>query len=73
MTAVSQNGDALKYAWEAPRHDREIATSLDGQDRPHLKGGNGKGGIRICLPVHCLSARSDRQPYCHTNATSSPY
>ena len=36
------------------------------------KRGNGKGGIRICLPVHCLSARSDRQPYCHTNATSSP-
>ena len=34
--------------------------------------GNGKGDIRICLPVHCLSARSDRQPYCHTNATSSP-
>ena len=39
----------------------------------HIKrGGNGKGGIRICLPVHCLSAWSDRQPYCHTNATSSP-
>ena len=35
------------------------------------KGGNGKGGIRSCLPVHCLSAPSDRQPYCHTNATSS--
>ena len=31
-----------------------------------------KGGIHICLPVHCLSARSVRQPYCHTNATSSP-
>ena len=28
-----------------------------------------EGGIRICLPVHCLSARPDRQPYCHTNAT----
>ena len=26
-------------------------------------------GTRICLPVHCLSAWSDRQPYCHTNAT----
>ena len=25
------------------------------------KGGIGKGGIRMCLPVHCLSARSDRQ------------
>ena len=36
----------------------------------HLKGG-GRGGIRMCLPVHCLSARSDRQPYCHINATSS--
>ena len=22
------------------------------------KGGSGKGGIRICLPVHCLSART---------------
>ena len=40
--------------------------------RAHLRGGNGKGGIRICLPVHCLSAPSDRQPYCHRNATSSP-
>ena len=30
-----------------------------------LKGGNGKGGIRIYLPVHCLSARSDRQPDSH--------
>ena len=29
-------------------------------------------GIRICLPVHCLSVRPDRQPYYHTNATSSP-
>ena len=38
-----------------------------------LRGGNGKGGIRIRLPVHCLSARSDRQPYCRTNATSSPW
>ena len=42
------------------------------KNRAHLKGGNGKGSIRICLPVHCLSARSDRQPYRHTNATSSP-
>ena len=33
-------------------------------------GGNGKGGIRSWLPVHCLSALPDRQPYCHTNATS---
>ena len=40
--------------------------------RAHLKGVNRKGGLRICLPVHCLSAWSDRQPYCHTNATSSP-
>ena len=40
--------------------------------RAHLKGGNGKAGIRICLSVHCFSARSDRQPYCHTNATSPP-
>ena len=31
-----------------------------------------KGGIRICLPVHCLSARPDRHPYSHTNATSPP-
>ena len=27
-------------------------------------------GIRICLPVHCLSARPDRQLYCRRNATS---
>ena len=33
---------------------------------------SGKGDIRICLPVHCLSVRPDRQPYCHTNATSLP-
>ena len=32
-----------------------------------------KGGIRTGLPVHCLSARPDRQPYCHTNATSPPF
>ena len=32
---------------------------------------SGKGGIRICLPVHCLSALPDRQPYCRTNATSN--
>ena len=35
-----------------------------------LKGVNGKGGLRICLPAHCLSAPPDLQPYCHTNATS---
>ena len=28
-------------------------------NRAHSKGGNGKGGIRICLPVHCFSAPSD--------------
>ena len=31
-----------------------------------------EGDIRIWLPVHCLSALSDRQPDCHTNAASSP-
>ena len=31
-----------------------------------------KGCIRICLPVHCPSAPSHRQPYCHTNVTSPP-
>ena len=42
-------------------------------NRAHIwRGGNGKGGIRICLPVHRLFARSDRQPYGHTDATSSP-
>ena len=41
-------------------------------NQAHEKGGCRKGGIRICLPVHCLSARSDRQPYCHTNATYPP-
>ena len=30
------------------------------------KGHNGKGGICICLPVHCLSVQPDRQPHCHT-------
>ena len=35
------------------------------------RGVTERGGIRLCLPVHCLSARSDRQPYFHTNATSS--
>ena len=29
-----------------------------------------KGGIRICLPVHCLSASQDRQPYCHIDVAS---
>ena len=47
-------------------------TVLSKQYGAHLKGGNRKGGIRICLPAHCLSARSDRQPYCHTNTASSP-
>ena len=32
----------------------------------------GKNGVRNCLPVACLSVLSDRQPYCHTNATSIP-
>ena len=41
-------------------------------NRAHLKGGNRKGGSRTCFPVHCLSARPDRQPYCHTNAASPP-
>ena len=35
-----------------------------------FKESNGKGGIRICLPGHCLS---ERQPYGDTNATSSPW
>ena len=35
--------------------------------REHSKRGvTERGSIRICLPVHCLAARSDRQPYCHT-------
>ena len=29
-----------------------------------------RGGIRICLLVHCFSAPPDRQLYYHTNATS---
>ena len=33
-------------------------------------GGNGEEGIRICLPVHCLSTLPDWQPYCCTNAAS---
>ena len=33
--------------------------------RASLKGGNGKRGIRIRLPVQCLSARLDQQPHCH--------
>ena len=38
----------------------------------HLKRGKEMGGIGICLPVHCLTARPDRQPYSHTNAISHP-
>ena len=33
---------------------------LLGQD---YKGGNGKGGIHICLPVHCLSAAAVLQSH----------
>ena len=34
------------------------------------RGVTERGGIRICLPVHCLSAPPDRQCYCHINAAS---
>ena len=38
----------------------------------HIQKADNGNGICICLPVHCLSALSDRQPYCHIIATSSP-
>ena len=34
------------------------------------RGGVGKVGVRICLPLHCLSAQL--QLHCHTNAISPP-
>ena len=34
------------------------------------RGVTERGGIRICLPVHCLSTPPDRQPYSHINAAS---
>ena len=30
-----------------------------------------EGSIHICLPVHCFSARSDRQPYCSVSHYSA--
>ena len=71
---ASRQNDRLKILgifWDAGNFYR-CRLQILGDLRALLKGGNGKGGIRICWPVHCLSARSDRQPYCHTNATSSP-
>ena len=41
-------------------------------DREIERGITERGGVRICLPVHCLSVRPDRQPCCHTNSTSPP-
>ena len=35
-----------------------------------LKRGVTERGYSHFLAIHCVSTRSDRQPYCHTNATS---
>ena len=59
--------------WEDPYRPEHLPQKPGASQFRHIqKEGKGKGGICICLPVHCLSVRPDRQPYCHTNATSPP-
>ena len=45
-------------------------SSIFGVASGRLKRGATDRGIRICLPVHCISAWPDRHPYCRTHATS---
>ena len=53
---------------KAPKHNCKQRSSIVSRKIPtvigHIyKGCNEKGGIRMCLAVHCLSARPDQQPY----------
>ena len=54
---IPQNSRQISHQISLPKIKKKITDELLQERREN-----------ICLPVHCLSAPPDRQPYCHTNA-----